>query len=366
MDLTVVIVIEIFIKCNHRGSTFQDGFLLFARLFYLFAVAAAHDERSQLFGIRYLSVPHLCFLVSFSFFLSLSYIFIQCIFLQLSNMWVQKMSARPIVSRCVLILRMSKLSSARYSTINAEEVKKFSNLNVNHWWQSSEYAPLRSLNQLRVPLVVDSLVGEKTKEKTSQPLQSLKLLDVGCGGGILSEPLARLGGQVTGLDAVSTNIDAANQHMLQDKSLSSLSYICNDIETLAKDANHRGQYDAIVASEVLEHVNDVKLFLSSASDLLVPNGRLIITTINQTLAARVLAITVAESILHLLPEGTHSYDKFVPVTGLKLLLNKLHFSVSSVQGMLYNPISGNWSWVPSTAINYALVAIKQESQKEAK
>lgn len=274
------------------------------------------------------------------------------------------MTVRPLVSQCLLTLRMSKLSHAKYSTINAEEVKKFSQLGVNHWWQSAEYAPLRSLNQLRVPLVVDSLVDESVKSKTSQPLKSLKLLDVGCGGGILSEPLARLGGQVTGLDAVSSNIDAANQHKQLDKSLSSLVYMCNDIETLAKDDGQRGQYDAIVASEVLEHVNDVKLFLSSASELLVPNGRLIITTINQTLAARVLAITVAESILHLLPEGTHSYDKLVPVTGLKLLLNKLHFTVSSVQGMFYNPISGNWSWVPSTAINYALVAIKNESEKE--
>lgn len=124
------------------------------------------------------------------------------------------------------------------------------------------------------------------------------------------------------------------------------------------EASNRGQFNAVIASEVLEHIDNVKLFIESAREFPVPNGRLIITTINQTLAAQVLGITVSEKVLRLLPEGTHKYEKLVPINGLILLLQELGFTVESSQGMCYNPISGNWSWIPSTAINYAIVAIK--------
>lgn len=251
------------------------------------------------------------------------------------------------------------------STVSEDEVKKFSALNSSTWWQSAEYAALRAMNRLRVPLVVDSLVDESVKNQTVKTLAPYKILDVGCGGGILCEQLARLGGQMTGIDPTPASIDAANDHKQLDPSLTSLEYICTNIETLASDPNNHGRFNAVVASEVLEHVSDVKLFLKSASDLLMPDGRLILTTINQTLASRVLAITVAENVLRLLPRGTHSYDKFVPVNGLVLMLKELGFTVESVQGMFYNPISGNWSWIPSTAINYAVVAIKSGGSHHA-
>ena len=255
-------------------------------------------------------------------------------------------------------IRYTAFSSSSKSTVSEDEMRKFSGLNSSVWWQSAEYAPLRSMNRLRVPLIVNSLVDESTKIKTIKTLSPYKLLDVGCGGGLLSEQLARLGGQVTGIDPVSTSIDAANDHKQLDSSLTSLQYICTNIETLASDPSNHSRFNAVIASEVLEHVSNVKLFLRSAHDLLVPNGRLIITTINQTLASRIFAITVAEKILHLLPEGTHSYDNFVPVNGLILMLSELGFTVESAQGMCYNPISGDWSWIPSTAINYAVLAIK--------
>jgi len=253
----------------------------------------------------------------------------------------------------------TSFESQQQSTLSQEEVKKFSSkaFDYDFWWKSREGAPLRALNSLRIPLVRDELATSETWN-TATPLSGQTILDIGCGGGLVTEPLARLGAKVTGIDPVDENLTTAKKH-LEDCSpelTNQLTYICSTIEDYTKD--HSGSFDGVIASEVLEHIDDVTLFLKSVNKALKKGGRFFITTINQTLASRVLAIFVAENILNLTPPGTHHYDKLVSLDGLIYLLHETGFQVDSIQGMCYNPFTGNWSWISSTQMNYAVVAVK--------
>jgi len=253
----------------------------------------------------------------------------------------------------------TSFESQQQSTLSQEEVKKFSSkaFDYDFWWKSREGAPLRALNSLRIPLVRDELATSETWN-TATPLSGQTILDIGCGGGLVTEPLARLGAKVTGIDPVDENLTTAKKH-LEDCSpelTNQLTYICSTIEDYTKD--HSGSFDGVIASEVLEHIDDVTLFLKSVNKALKKGGRFFITTINQTLASRVLAIFVAENILNLTPPGTHHYEKLVSLDGLIYLLHETGFQVDSIQGMCYNPFTGNWSWISSTQMNYAVVAVK--------
>ena len=214
------------------------------------------------------------------------------------------------------------------------------------------------MNTLRIPLIRDSLI---TEIKSSKPLLGKHILDIGSGGGIVSEPLARLGASVTGIDPVSSNVDIAQKHLKECSSnlTSNLKYICSTIEDFSSESQNKISFDGVVASEVLEHVDDVSLFITSVKEVLKPQGKFIVTTINQTLMAQVFAICLAESpIFDLAPKGTHSYDKLVPLDGLKFLLEEHGFRVNTTQGMSFNPFTGRWFWTSSTLINYAVVAEK--------
>ena len=256
--------------------------------------------------------------------------------------------------RCVQTTALR--SSERRSTIDNEELNRFSKFG-DIWWTSKAGAALRSMNELRVPLIRDNVI--KSMPSSSTPLMGVKILDVGSGGGILSEPLARLGATVTGIDPVIENIQIAEQHRDRVPHLSTnLTYKNTKIEDLLLDESNKEKYDVIVVSEVLEHVDDVELFLNSAHSLLKPEGKLIITTINQTVSAALLAIVGGEYLSNLVPRGTHSYDKFVLLNGLQTMLKEVGFSVDTVHGMCYNPISDKWSWTSNTSVNYAVVATK--------
>lgn len=274
------------------------------------------------------------------------------------------------------------------NTVDADEVKRFAqNFDYDFWWKSKEGEPLRSMNELRVPLIRDSLAKRihkppspsmatlsspspsmatpspsiLTEESLSnKPLKGLKVLEVGSGGGLLCEPMARLGASTTGIDPVPENIDISLRHLRESSPelTDRLSYVCSSIEDFAKVEKNVSSFDGLVASEVLEHVEDVDLFLESGHKLIKPGGRLIITTINQTFASQILAISIAENILKIVPKGTHSYKKLIPLNGLVLLLRQLGFTVESIHGMTFNPFTGKWSWSSSTAINFALVAVK--------
>uniref|UniRef100_A0A1A8HYE2 Ubiquinone biosynthesis O-methyltransferase, mitochondrial n=2 Tax=Nothobranchius kuhntae TaxID=321403 RepID=A0A1A8HYE2_NOTKU len=264
---------------------------------------------------------------------------------------------------------------ASHTTVDPEEVKRFQSL-ANKWWdEQGGFAALHAMNDLRVPFVRDNLLNVQWEHHPGKPLAGLRILDVGCGGGLLTEPLGRLGANVLGLDPVEDSIRIAQQHLSHDLDLcDQVSYRACTLEQLSVEGDEEqreqsgewreGQFDAVVASEVVEHLADLETFAICCNRVLKPGGSLFITTINKTNLSYALAIVVAEQLLHIVPSGTHDWEKFISPVELERLLESNGFSVRSVQGMMYNPLSGAWCWTNSTAINYALHAVKENDDAE--
>ncbi|XP_061805451.2 ubiquinone biosynthesis O-methyltransferase, mitochondrial [Nerophis lumbriciformis] len=251
------------------------------------------------------------------------------------------------------------------STVDPEELKRFQSLASKWWDEDGEFKALHAMNDLRVPFIRDNLLNVHKANHPGRPLAGLRLLDVGCGGGLLTEPLGRLGASVLGIDPVEDSIGTAQLHSSYDPDLSErVSYRACALEELCADgaggetAREAGSFDAVVASEVVEHLADLETFAFCCRQVLKPGGSLFITTINKTNLSYVLAIVVAEQLLSIVPSGTHDWEKFISPVDLERHLESNGFSVQSVQGMLYNPASGAWSVTNSTAINYALHAVK--------
>jgi len=246
------------------------------------------------------------------------------------------------------------------SSVDPDEINRFRQLSTAWWNETGEYAALHSLNQLRVPFIREQIIqSDPTKTITNvvKPLTGFRLLDIGCGGGILAEPLARLGASVLGIDAVKENISTAQFHA--DPSLqSNLNYQHVTLEELCENIEHREQYDGVIASEVVEHVNDVDGFIGNIHKLLKPRGLCFITTLNQTIPSYLLGILLAEYVFRIVPAGTHSWNKFIRPSDLMVLLEKNRFSVLLNNGMFYNPINNRWSWSTNQSINYAICAEK--------
>lgn len=254
-------------------------------------------------------------------------------------------------------------SSSGRSTLNEEEVNKFRAMADNWWDPHGDCKPLHSLNKLRVSLIRNSLVQSGIVHPTlvngPQPLSGLKILDVGCGGGILCEPLARLGANVTGVDAAQENISVAEIHAQRDyRVLKNVNYICGTVEDHAESCEDM-QYDAVIASEVLEHVDQPEMFIQTCAAMTKPGGSLFLTTINKTYTSWIGAIAIAEYALHLLPPGTHNWEKFIPRQDLLFMVERSRCQPRSVQGMAYNPVNNQWCWVSNTSVNYAVHAIKE-------
>lgn len=263
-------------------------------------------------------------------------------------------------SLAISSIMASKEDNAQRSTLNNKEANKFSEVfSYDVWWNSEIGATLRAMNDIRVPLVRDSLI--KKQKATAKPLEGFKILDIGSGGGLLAEPLARLGANVTGLDPVESNIMISNRHLEECSPdlANNLTYECATIEEFVVNSENVERFDCITVSEVLEHVDNVEFFLERARKALKPNGKLVITTINQTMAAYLFIIIAAENIFGLVPKGTHHYKMLVPLKGLKLMLQDLGFNLDLVHGSAYNAITKKWFWVPTTQVNYALVATKR-------
>lgn len=222
--------------------------------------------------------------------------------------------------------------------------------NATKWWSGKEFSILRSMNKIRVPFVVDGL---------DKPIKESKIIDVGCGGGILSESLARLGANVLGIDPVFESINQAQIHAQADEELKGrLKYRNCNIEDLSPQPEHIEAYDALVASEVLEHIEDIESFLKHCTKVIKPGGSLFITTINQTPLSWLGVIFFGEYVLQQLPKGTHTYDMFVSVKGLRVMLERLGYHVKLVNGFMYEPVGGNFYWTPSTLTHYAMQAVK--------
>ncbi|XP_075975580.1 ubiquinone biosynthesis O-methyltransferase, mitochondrial-like isoform X2 [Anticarsia gemmatalis] len=249
-------------------------------------------------------------------------------------------------------------AQAATSTIDASDVELFSK-EMDDWWNpNGSLSLLHRMNTIRVPFVRDGLVQCSTEERSLQPLKDKTILDVGCGGGILSEGLARLGAKVTGIDASKELIQVAQQHSHVDPKIAENkpTYHNITIEDHAKEfANH---YDGVIASEVIEHVNNQELFVKSCVHTLKPGGRIFFTTPNRTRLSQFVVIFAAENILKFVPKGAHQYEKFVTPNELTFLLEKNDCHVESVFGIQYNPITNKWSFSQFQHLMYAIQAQK--------
>jgi len=253
-------------------------------------------------------------------------------------------------------------SSQKKETFSQEEIAKFRAM-AAQWWdtKAGPVRPLHSMNKLRVPFIRGGLLetGHSGPQKAGpKPLDGVKILDVGCGGGILCEPLARMGAKVTGVDVTSEAVDAACRHAIQSGiPPSTLQYCCEPIEKHVL-ANARG-YDAVVASEVLEHVESLPEFLDHLCGCLRVGGCLFLTSINRTPTAFFLTIVGAEYIAGVVPKGTHSYTKFVDVDELIDLLAERQMETKKLHGMEYSVFKDEWAWNDSVSVNFALMAVKK-------
>ncbi|XP_063167917.1 ubiquinone biosynthesis O-methyltransferase, mitochondrial [Candoia aspera] len=259
--------------------------------------------------------------------------------------------------------KMSLTSQPYSTTVDAEEMKKFQPLAHKWWDEDGEYAALHSMNDIRVPFIRDTVLNMKNDHQLGSPLFSMKILDVGCGGGLLSEPLGRLGASVTGIDPLEDNIRTAELHKSFDPVLTKrIQYRTCTLEDIVEEESEK--FDIIVASEVVEHVADVEKLIRCFGEVLKPEGSLFITTINKTQLSYIFGIIFAERLLGIVPAGTHDWEKFIAPEELERLLESNGFLVKVVKGMLYNPLFGSWSWIGSTSINYALHAIKASMQEQ--
>lgn len=242
------------------------------------------------------------------------------------------------------------------STVSATELAKFKTLAPEWWKNDGEYIALKSLNKLRVSLIKELLCGDAAPH---QPLSGMNILDVGCGGGILAEPLARLGANVTGIDPLQENIDAANTHRGEHTDLTSLSYTCTTVEELCR--THGESFDLVVASEVLEHVDNPEVFIQDCCTCVKPGGRMVVTTINRNVVSTALVKYAAEYLLRIVPAGTHDEEKFVePGELVDMLREGGGMAGINFKGMFMNPMTFRWSWVPSLVMNYACYATKPQ------
>ncbi|XP_026367545.1 ubiquinone biosynthesis O-methyltransferase, mitochondrial isoform X1 [Ursus americanus] len=255
-----------------------------------------------------------------------------------------------------------RLYSTSQTTVDNSEIKTFLAL-AHRWWdEQGVYAPLHSMNDLRVPFIRDNLLKTVAHHQSGKPLSGMKILDVGCGGGLLSEPLGRLGASVIGIDPVDENIKIAQHHKSFDPVLDKrIEYRACSLEEIVEETAET--CDAVVASEVVEHVIDLETFIQCCCQVLKPGGSLFITTINKTQLSYALGIVFSEQIAGIVPKGTHTWEKFVSPEKLESILESNGLSVQTVAGMLYNPLSGYWHWSENTSLNYAAHAVKSTGQE---
>ena len=239
------------------------------------------------------------------------------------------------------------------TTINKEEIQKFSNL-ADEWWDvNGKFKPLHMFNPIRIEYILSEISKHfKIDGKKKSILDNLKILDIGCGGGLISEPMARLGGNVTGIDASEKNIKIASLH--SNKSNLKINYINSSPEQLIE----KEKYDIILNLEVVEHVDNLDLYLKSCSNLLKKNGLMFTATINRTLTSYIKAIVGAEYILRWLPIGTHDWNKFIKPKELQKKLIDKDFSKNDVKGLEFNPISRKWKKSDNLSVNYIISSIK--------
>jgi 2-polyprenyl-6-hydroxyphenyl methylase/3-demethylubiquinone-9 3-methyltransferase len=238
------------------------------------------------------------------------------------------------------------------ASLDPDEVARFSAMARDWWDPAGPLAPLHRLNPTRLAWIRDRIADHFGRDtKSGHPLESLKILDIGCGGGLVTEPLARLGATVTGIDPAAENIAVARHHAAAEGL--PIDYRPETAEALAA----RGEmFDVVLVLEVVEHVADVPAFVKTAGVLVKPGGLLLASTINRTLKAWALAIVGAEYVLRWLPRGTHSYDKLVTPNELASALVAAGLDVTAETGVMYVPIADRWRLTRDMDVNYMMAA----------
>ena len=232
------------------------------------------------------------------------------------------------------------------NTINKLEIAKFSKIAAEWWSPNGKFKPLHKFNPIRIKYLKENIIEHFKLKQTNSPLKGLNILDIGCGGGLLSEPITRLGAKVTAIDASKKNIQVAKFHA--KKNSLKINYLCSSPEKL----NLNKKFDVVLNMEIVEHVEDLNFFIKKSSNLLKKNGLMFIATLNKTFKSYVLAIIGAEYVLRWLPIGTHDWEKFVRPDNLVSLAINSNLKLKKLSGMKFNPIIDNWSLSNDKSVNY--------------
>ena len=238
------------------------------------------------------------------------------------------------------------------NTINKKEIEKFSKIAEEWWNPSGKFKPLHKFNPIRISYIKENIISTFNIKDGKKPLENVKILDIGCGGGLLTEPMSRMGAKITGIDASERNIQIAKLHSKKDNL--EIDYFCCSPENF----NPKEKFDVILNMEIVEHVENVDFFLESCAKLLRKNGIMFVATLNKTLKSYFFAIVGAEYIMRWLPIGTHEWDKFVkPEQLIKIQENK-KMKIEKLDGMKFNLIKDEWKLSKDKSVNYIAKFIK--------
>jgi len=234
------------------------------------------------------------------------------------------------------------------NTINKKEIEKFSKIAEEWWNPNGKFKPLHKFNPIRIKYIKENIVADLKIKNKYKPFNGLSVLDIGCGGGLLSEPIARLGAKVVGIDASNQNIKVAKHHL--KKSNLNIRYLNASPENL----KIREKFDIILNMEIVEHVENVNFFIEQSSKFLKKSGIMFIATLNQTLKSYIFAIVGAEYILQWLPIGTHDWNKFIKPETLTSVCKKNYLDLKKINGMTFNPLLNKWKVSEDKSVNYIM------------
>jgi len=247
------------------------------------------------------------------------------------------------------------MTDAAKTTIDQSEVDRFSAMAAEWWDPTGKFKPLHKFNPVRLAYIRDRVAENFGRDpKAHLPLSGLRILDIGCGGGLLSEPVARMGATVVGADPSEKNIGIASTHAAETGT--SVDYRA----VTAEQPQEAGEmFDVVLNMEVVEHVADVDFFMRTCASMVKPGGLMFVATINRTMKARALAIFAAENILRWLPRGTHQYEKLVRPDELEAPLEESGMDIVHRTGVFFNPLQDRWNLSPDMDVNYMLMAKKR-------
>ena len=238
------------------------------------------------------------------------------------------------------------------NSINKKEIEKFSKIAEEWWNPDGKFKPLHNFNPIRIRYIKENIIKDFNIKTSIKPLRNLKILDIGCGGGLLSEPMSRLGANVVGIDASKKNIDVARFHAKKNKL--KIDYKVASPEKL----NTKMKFDIILNMEIVEHVEDINFFIKASSNLLKKDGIMFIATLNKTLKSYAFAIIGAEYILKWLPIGTHDWEKFIKPNELIDISKKNGLSLKKLDGMKFNILDNSWKISNDKSINYIVKFVR--------